>query len=356
MSTTFQLTEKQEQILNSEFQQPKTKVFEKLKSQFLNKVKEALTFIDKTKDEDSEEYIVYFDNQLFVIDIQTEKEGEKEVISNSRAVEDISVFEALFTDERKYISHSKEVAELYLSQRGCVNEGSIQIFDVESEIENAEHNGLFNEDKTIKQQYQFKMNTPHQAIIDIVTNLLSQVEEEYDSYIEQIEKENSMEENDDIFVYDDIIFYQAVGELDEEESNTPKLLKTLSMEEDTKYSEFSFGNNLSLDDSDSINFPFYTDKDAFSELVNENVHINRMLNYFKDFYGLKDFYIIAKSKDEEDYIFYTVTNKDEIEFFVLITRNDFNKIQIERLSVKNSYINRERFKKSISFKRAINDF
>ncbi len=356
MTDILQLTEKQQKIINSEFQQPKTKIFEKLKPQFLSKIKDAIQFIDKTKDDNIEDYIVYFDNRLFVINIKTEKEGEKEIISNSHAIEDISVFDALFTDERKYVAHSKEVAELYISQRGCFNDGSIEIFDVESEIENAKHNGLFNDDKTIKQQYRFKMNTPHQAIIDIVTNLLSQVEKEYDSYIEQIEKENSMEENDDIFVYDDIIFYQAVGELDEEESNTPKLLKTLSMEEDTKYSEFSFDNNLSLDDSDSINFPFYTDKEAFSELVNENVHINRMLNYFKDFYGLKDFYIIAKSKDEEDYIFYTVTNKDEIEFFVLITRNDFNKIQIERLSVKNNYINRERFKKSISFKRAINDF
>lgn len=356
MTTTFQLTEQQKTILNSEFQQPKTKVFEKLKPQFLNRAKELISFIDKTKDEDSDEYIVYFNNQLFVVDIKTETEDDKEVISNSRAVEDISVFEALFTEERKFLAHKKEVAELYLSQRGCSTSGSIQIFDVESEIDNAKHNGLFNEDKTLKAEYQFKMNKPHQALIDIASNVLSQIESEYEEYNKTVEAENSMEENDDIFVYEDIIFYQAFGELDKEEGNSPKLLKTLSMEEDTRYCEFSFGNNLSLDDSDSINFPFYTDKEAFSELVNENVHINRMLNYFKDFYSLKDFYIIAKSKEEEDYIFYTVTNKDEIEFFVLITRNDFNKIQIERLSVRNNYINRERFKKSISFKRAINDF
>ena len=356
MSENFQLTEKQKMIINSEFQQPKTKSFEKLKPTTLNQVKNIIDLIDRTKSIEFNEYIVYFDDKLFVVDIETETEEGKKVISDSHAIENISILELLFTEKRQQILNSKEVSELYLAQRGCVVDKNVKIFDFDSEIGNAKYNGLFNEDNTIKAEYQFKMDKPNQALINILTKLLSQIEVEYDSYLIQMEKEKSMKKNDDIFVFEDIIFYQALGELEETDSKTPKLLKTLSMEEDTKYSEFSFNNNLSLDDNDSINFPFYTDKEAFSNLVNENTYINRMLNYFKNFYDLKDFYIIAKSKEEEDYIFYAVTDNNDIEFFVLITRNDFNKLQIERLSVRNQYLNRERFKKSISFKQVMNDF
>lgn len=352
MSNPFKLTEKQEMIINSEFKQLKTKLFEKLNSQSFDRVKNIITLINKIKEDNLEEYIVYFKDKLFVVNITTEVENEKEVISDSKAFENISIFDCLFTEERKILVHSKEVAELYISQRGF----STEIFDVESEIGNSEYNDLFNEDKTIKEEYQFKMNKPYQALTDIATYLLSQIETEYDSYLIQIETEKSIKNNDDVFVFDDIIYYQNLGDLEETDNNNNKLLKTLSMANDTKYSELSFGNNTSLEDSDSIVFPFYTDKDSFTDLVNENTFINRMINYFKSFYNLKDFYIIAKSKEFDDYIFYSITNNNEIEFFTLITRNNFNKIQIERLSVRNKYINRERFKKSISFKRVINDF
>jgi hypothetical protein len=335
-------------LLNKNIQQPKTKHFKELEGSLQKEMLSIHEVIESlNRDDYLDKFSVYYNNSLFIFDIKVEYVEGKLTISDSKASKSFSI----------EMNTTKEVAEAYVNQRGCFENGlsfGYQAFDIDDKKEDDGYSEAF-DNGVLKAEYSFKTNNVYDALIDIFNNLYSKFEESFNEYNLLIEKEKSLTQNDSIFVFDDIITYQFLFEIKQEE-NAKKIIKTLSIEEDTKYSEIQFSNNISLDDKDSIHFDFYQDKSTFSQLVNDKGYINRILNYLKDFYSVKEFFVIAKNKDSEDYIFYTVDKHNEIEFFVLLTDNNFNEIQIERLSLRNNYINVARFKKSISFKRVINSF
>lgn len=351
------ITTEQKELLNKTIEQPLTKHFEEFEGELqtkLNKILEIIEEVNKNKDLYLDRYCVYYENELFIHSIETEdKEGVLEITGSQAS--------KVFRLDKTYTT--KELAELYAKNRGCFENGlsfGYQAFDVNDEKENPSYAEAYNEDGSLKDKYSFTVNLISEAVLDLFNILYEKLENAYSEAQKLIEEESKMEINDNIYILDEMISYKAFGEIEfedkEKSENSKKVLKTISIEDETIYSEIKFKNNVSLDDKDSINFDLYRDKDSFSKFVNDTGYINRIFNHLKRLYNVVDFYIIAKNENKDDYIFYTIDKHNEIEFFVMLTAHNLNEILIERLSTRNSYINRERFKKAISFKRTMNNF
>ena len=349
------ITPEQKELIFQNIEQPRTKHFAEFEGELQTKLTNIVKLLESIKREDYlDKYCVYYENELFIHSIETEEKDGVLEITGSQASK-------VFRLDTTYTT--KELAELYLSQRGCFENGldfGYQAFDVNDERDNPGYAEAYNEDGTLKEKYQFKSDNVYDAVTDIFYTLYSKLETAYIEAEKLIEEESKMEQNDDLYIFEEMISYKAYGSIEnEEEAKSEKakeVIKTISMDEETVYSEIQFKNNTSLDDSDRMNFNLYQDNEAFSKLVNDNGYINRMFNHLKRMHNINHFYIIAKNDDKDDYIFYTVDKHNEVEFFVMLTANNLNEVQIERLGVKNNYILKEHYKKSIAFKRTMNNF